>query len=166
MIGRALKTRASSACTEEAGDLGSSQDSASISFWGLERSFGGGFCWICAFEDLRFLTGVSGVDEEGLRAPAVFDLSGVAGAMVLGGGRYGVDGLRMPFVPLVVTILVVAMIADRKIFWIIRCFGAETLDRSLKLSDRGCKIENPMGEVVMWSVTLCEIDVITDARSE
>lgn len=73
---------------------------------------------MCAFGDLRFLTGVFGVDEGVLPAPAVFDLTDVAGAMVLGGGRYGIDGLRMPLAPLVVTISIVAVIVDRKIFFV------------------------------------------------
>lgn len=108
---------------------------------------------MCAFGDLRLLTGVSGVDEGVLRALAVFDMTGVAGAMVLGGGRYGVDGLRMPLAPLVVTISMVAMIVKRKMFWMIRGVGDETLDRSSKLSDRSCKVEKRTGEVELLSAT-------------
>lgn len=88
------------------------------------------------------MTAVSGVDKRDVRAPAVFDLTGLAGSVVLGGGLYGVDGLRMPLAPLVVTILIVAMGVDRKIFWMIRGLGVETIDRSLKLQDRSFKIEH------------------------
>lgn len=120
-----------------------------MSSWSLKRSFGGGVCWICAFGHLRFLTGVCGEDEKAVRTPAIFNLTGEAGAVVLGGGRYGLDGLRMPLAPLVVTIVMVAMSVDRKVFWMIRGFVVDTLDRSLKLPDPSCKNENLTSEVVM-----------------
>ena len=93
---------------------------------------------MCALGDLRFLTGVFGVDEEALRAPVVFDLIGVAGAVVLDGERYGIDGLRMPLAPLVVAILMVVMVVDRKMFWMI-----VVLEPRPKIEARSCQIENP-----------------------
>ena len=116
---------------------------------------------MCALGDLRFLNGVFGVDEAALRAPTVFDLTGVAGTVVLGGGQYGVDGLRMPLAPLVVTILMVVMVVDRRMFWMIVVFEPRPMTEA-----RSCQIENPTGEVVMSSVTLYEIEVIADARSK